>query len=131
MIERVRALWEKHKAVLLYLIFGGLTTVVDFAVCFLLYRLDIQIYVTSELDIYTHVADVIGWICAVLFAFVTNRVWVFESNAKGFLPVARELAAFAGGRVGTLCCRRAECLCSAPGWASIATSCASLPPLRW
>jgi putative flippase GtrA len=102
MIERLRALWKKHKAVLLYLIFGGLTTVVDFAVCFLLYRLDVQIYVTPELDIYTHVADVIGWICAVLFAFVTNRVWVFESNAKGFLPVVRELAAFAGGRVGTL-----------------------------
>ena len=102
MIERLMSLWQKHKAVLLYLIFGGLTTVVDFAVCFLLYRLDLHVHVTPELDIYTHVADVIGWVCAVLFAFVTNRVWVFESKVKGFLPVTRELAVFAGGRVGTL-----------------------------
>ena len=102
MIEKLKALWGKHRAVLLYLIFGGLTTVVDFTVCFLLYRLDLHVWVTPELDIYTHVADVIGWICAVLFAFVTNRVWVFQSTAKGFLPVARELGTFAGGRVGTL-----------------------------
>ncbi|MBQ9132007.1 MAG: GtrA family protein [Clostridia bacterium] len=102
MIEGLRALWEKHKAVLLYLIFGGLTTVVDFAVCFLLYRLDLHVYVTPELDIYTHVADLIGWVLAVLFAFATNRVWVFQSAARGFLPVVKELAAFAGGRVGTL-----------------------------
>ena len=102
MIEKIKTLWKKHRGVLLYLIFGGLTTVVDFAVCFLLYRLDLHVYVTPELDIYTHVADVVGWVCAVLFAFVTNRVWVFQSAARGFLPVVKELATFAGGRVGTL-----------------------------
>ncbi len=102
MTEKIKALWNKHRSVLLYAIFGGLTTVVDWGVCFALYALDLHVYVTPTLDIYTHIADVIGWICAVLFAFVTNRVWVFQSTARGCLPIARELLSFAGGRVGTL-----------------------------
>ncbi len=107
MIEKIKALIKKNRSILLYLIFGALTTVVDFAVCFLLYRLNIHIYITETLDIYTHVADVIGWICAVLFAFYTNRIWVFDSKTKGFGPVAKELVAFAGGRVGTLAIQEA------------------------
>lgn len=102
MIKTCKELLEKHRAVVLYVIFGGLTTLVDFAICFLLYRLNLSIYVGETLDIYTHVADVIGWTMAVLFAFVTNRIWVFRSEARGALAISRELAVFAGGRVGTL-----------------------------
>jgi putative flippase GtrA len=38
----------------------------------------------------------------VAFAYVTNRIWVFESKRRGFLPILGEIAAFAGGRVVTL-----------------------------
>jgi putative flippase GtrA len=100
-MDKIKKLWEKHRSVLLYVFFGGLTTVVDFAVCFVLYSFDLHIPVTETLDIYTRVADVVGWICAVLFAFFTNRVWVFNSGTKGFGPVMLELLAFAGGRIGT------------------------------
>ena len=93
-------LLKKYKSVILYVLFGGLTTVVDWTVSFLLY------YFWGEAieatPILLHGANVIAWVAAVAFAFVTNRIWVFESKRRGFLPVLFEITAFAGGRVLTL-----------------------------
>ena len=93
-------LLKKHKSVILYIIFGGLTTVVDWSVSFLLY------YFWGEAidatPILLHGANVIAWVAAVTFAYVTNRIWVFESKRRGFVPIVCEIAAFAGGRVLTL-----------------------------
>ena len=47
-------------------------------------------------------ANVFSWVAAVSFAYVTNRVWVFASTAKGAKAVLKELAAFFGGRLMTL-----------------------------
>ncbi len=100
MIEKIRAFLGKYREQLLYLIFGGLTTVIDWAISFLLYYLwDGAMQTVPAL---VHVADVIAWVAAVSFAFVTNRIWVFESRRKGFLPILGELCSFAGGRVFTL-----------------------------
>ena len=44
----------------------------------------------------------ISWVCAVAFAFVTNKRFVFESEATDKKTVLRELSTFAGGRLGTL-----------------------------
>ena len=91
---------KKHKSVILYIIFGGMTTVIDWSVSFLLY------YFWGEAidatPILLHGANVIAWVAAVTFAYVTNRIWVFESKRKGFFPIVCEIAAFAGGRVLTL-----------------------------
>ena len=48
------------------------------------------------------VANVLSWILSVLFAYVTNRTWVFESSADTKPGVIREMASFFGGRVATL-----------------------------
>ena len=91
---------KKHKSVILYIIFGGLTTVVDWTVSFLLYYLwGDAIEATPVL---LHGANVIAWVAAVAFAYITNRIWVFESKRRGFLPILGEIGAFAGGRVLTL-----------------------------
>ena len=91
---------KKYKSVILYIIFGGLTTVVDWSISFLLYYLwGDAIEATPVL---LHGANVIAWVAAVAFAYVTNRVWVFESKRHGLLPILGEIAAFAGGRVLTL-----------------------------
>ncbi len=91
---------KKHKSVILYIIFGGMTTVIDWTVSFLLY------YFWGEAidvtPILLHGANVIAWVAAVTFAYVTNRIWVFESKRRGFVPIVCEIAAFAGGRVLTL-----------------------------
>lgn len=93
-------LLKKYKSIILYIIFGGLTTVVDWSVSFTLYYLwGDAIEATPWL---IHGANVIAWIAAVAFAYVTNRIWVFESKRRGFAPIVGEIIAFAGGRVLTL-----------------------------
>ena len=91
LIEKIKGILT-NREIMLYLVFGVLTTLVDWVVSFALYRLPIN----------THIANVIAWVAAVLFAYVTNRVWVFESKREGVRAIARELGVFAGGRVATL-----------------------------
>ena len=93
-------LLKKYKSIILYIIFGGLTTIVDWSVSFTLYYLwGDAIEATPWL---IHGANVIAWVAAVAFAYVTNRIWVFESKRRGFLSIIGEIVAFAGGRVLTL-----------------------------
>lgn len=91
---RVLKPWYKaHKEVLLYLFFGGITTLVSigsYGVC--LYTCHIPALV----------ANVISWILAVLTAYITNRIWVFESEAKGSAGIIKEMTAFFGGRLFSL-----------------------------
>ena len=93
-------LLKKYKSIILYIIFGGLTTAVDWSISFLLYYLWGD--AIEAAPILLHGANVIAWVAAVAFAYVTNRIWVFESKRRGFLPIVGEIAAFAGGRVLTL-----------------------------
>ena len=99
MIEKIMTIYQKHKEKLLYLIFGGLTTVVDWTISFSLYY-----FWGDQIDlnpILVHTADAIAWVCAVAFAYITNRIWVFESRTKGFASITKEVVSFAGGRVLT------------------------------
>ncbi len=100
MIQKIKALFGRYREQILYLFFGGMTTLVDWSISFLLYRMwGEQI---EAMGIMVHAANVIAWTVAVLFAYITNRIWVFESKKCGFLPVLGELSMFAGGRVMTL-----------------------------
>ena len=100
MLQKCKEIFQKYREQILYLVFGGLTTVVDFAVTFLLYRLWLDGF--NAPDGFLHLADLIAWAAAVAFAYVTNRIWVFKSKQTGAVPILRELSAFAGGRVFTL-----------------------------
>ena len=100
MMPKIRALLQAYREQILYLFFGGLTTAVDWGISFLLYRFWIDAY--SPIAGAVHLADLFAWLAAVLFAFFTNRIWVFRSTRRGFRPVAKELMEFAGGRVFTL-----------------------------
>ena len=100
MIQKIKELIVRHREVLLYLIFGGLTTLVDWGVSFLLYALWGE---AIEKTVYLiHAANLVAWVAAVLFAFVTNRIWVFHSSRRGAWAILGELGSFAGGRVLTL-----------------------------
>ena len=89
----IEPFYKKNKEVLLYLLFGGLT----FIVSILSYSFFCMVYSMNEL-----VSNIISWILAVTFAYVTNRTWVFGSNAKGFNAVSKEAVYFYLGRVVTL-----------------------------
>ena len=85
--------YKKYKEQLLYLFFGVLTTVISI----LSYGLLTEILSLDEL-----LANIISWIIAVTFAFLTNRVWVFDAkteNAAGFIG---QMVKFYIGRLSTL-----------------------------
>ena len=103
----IKAFYEKWREIILYLVFGVLTTVVGIGTYSLIFwgaehliRLDLADKTSAVyLAVYT-AAQVIQWIAAVLFAFFTNKKWVFTDARRE--PFLRQLAVFAGGRVLTL-----------------------------
>lgn len=72
----MKKLIQKNKEVIMYLIFGVLTTLVNIVVYYILNDL---------LHIHYMVANVIAWIASVLFAYITNRKYVFESNGDSII----------------------------------------------
>ena len=85
--------YKKNKEALLYLFFGVLTTLISIAVFWLF---------TSLVSLDELVANVISWIIAVLFAYLTNRIWVFSSHCETKAALIKEVLSFYGGRVFTL-----------------------------
>lgn len=81
---------ENHRK-LLYLIFGGLS-----------FYVNTGCYAITLLMVDSLQANVISWVIAVIFVYLTNRRWVFESNEETAYGIALEILRFAIGRVGTL-----------------------------
>ncbi|MDE6149600.1 MAG: GtrA family protein, partial [Ruminococcus sp.] len=100
MLKKLQPIYAKNKEMLLYLFFGVLTTAVSFVTAGL--SKAILEGFTDSKDIVSTASTVFSWICAVTFAYVTNRVWVFDSEAKGVKSVFSEAISFYGGRILTL-----------------------------
>ena len=91
-LENLINLIRKHWDILSYLFFGALTTLVNFLVYFPLHN------GTTMLAAF---ANVIAWCAAVIFAFLTNKPFVFKSNDWSAQVVIPELGKFVGTRVGS------------------------------
>lgn len=94
-MNKLIALYRKHKEVINYLIVGGLTTVVSMV----LFYGSTWTFLNPENAFQLQVANVLSWVGAVAFAYVTNRIFVFESKNPQIL---REIVSFVGSRVLTL-----------------------------
>ena len=92
MIAKIKALIEKYWDILSYLFFGGLTTVVNYIVYLPCY---------NYLGISAAVSNVIAWVVAVAFAYVTNKPFVFKSHDWTWKVVWPELTKFIGCRIGS------------------------------
>jgi len=108
MMEKIKALWKKHREVLMYLIFGVMTTVVGWSVYYAvllggraIFEIPAGETTSARYFVLYTVAQIIQWVCAVLFAFFTNRAWVFTDADKS-TSLWKQLVPFAGGRVVTL-----------------------------
>ena len=88
----LKRLFVKYGDALSYLFFGGLTTVVNYVVYLPCYNL---------LGLSASVSNVIAWAAAVLFAFLTNKPFVFKSHDWSAKTVIPELAKFVGCRVAS------------------------------
>lgn len=84
--------YNKYKEALLYLFFGGCTTLVNIISYFVLRKIGVRVYISNGL----------AWFLSVLFAFITNKLFVFESRGKTKKENIREIVSFFGFRILSL-----------------------------
>ena len=94
-MKNIKFLYLKYKEIINYLIVGVLTTVVSLGV----YYICTVTFLNPKNAFQLQVANVISWICAVIFAYFTNRKYVFESKTPNIL---KEASSFFLARIGTL-----------------------------
>ncbi len=95
MIKKCFSLYKKYEEVVNYLIVGGLTTLVNLVSKWLL----LFTILDAENPIQLQIAILISWVCAVSFAYVTNRIYVFKSKNKN---IFKEIVQFFASRIVTL-----------------------------
>lgn len=95
MIKKYIKLLKKYEEVIRYLIVGVLTTIVNLVIKYLLLFTILDAKNALELQI----AVIISWIVAVIFAYITNRKFVFKSKSSDFV---REITSFVIARLTTL-----------------------------
>ena len=95
MKENLQKILQKFlsREVIMYIIFGVLTTLVNLIISFVL---------VGAFKIDGSIASAIGIISSILFAYFTNRKWVFNSQAKGFKERLNEFWKFIAGRLVTM-----------------------------
>ncbi len=91
-MNKLKELYIKYKEAIRYLFFGVLTVAVNLAIYYICAHL---------LDFEVMLSTVIAWICSVTFAFITNKIWVFESNNWTQETVFKEIISFYTYRVLT------------------------------
>lgn len=91
-MKKIQGLLKKHQDIISYLFFGCVTTLVNYAVYYLLYN-------------FAHfsgaISNGIAWAAAVVAAFVTNKPFVFHSYDWSAKTVWPELLKFVGSRIGS------------------------------
>ncbi len=88
----MRALWEKYRDMVLYLVFGVVTTAVNvvvYHVCF------------AVLEVPNIPSVVIAWVLSVAVAYITNKLWVFRSPSFAPAVLWPELGKFVAARAFT------------------------------
>lgn len=123
MIRNVwETLWGKfvNRETVSYFIFGVLTTAVDWVGYFALYHQLTNSGVDKELIVI--ISQTISWAAAVLFAFVTNKLFVFRSTSLHPVRLLRELISFVACRLftGVLTIAGMEIMVNGLSWSNLA-----------
>lgn len=95
-MKKILELYKKYKEIINYMIFGGLATLVNF----------ISYYIFARtLNVDEVISSGLSWFCAVLFAYVTNKLFVFESKKDTKKEMIKEMISFFLARIlsGALC----------------------------
>ena len=91
-VNSIKTLLIKYRDIIAYLFFGVCTTLVNIVAYWA---------AAHPLGMGTLPASVLAWVAAVLFAYVTNRKWVFRSQAVTRQEITREITSFFGCRLAT------------------------------
>ena len=89
--------YKKYDEIINYLIFGVLTTVVTI----ITYAIFTNTFLSSKSALDIQIANVLSWIIAVTFAYLTNRKYVFKSKAQGSKRI-KEIINFFLARISSL-----------------------------
>ena len=98
MIEKIKALCRKHREILVYLIVGGLTTLVSWAAKFL-FNYFVYGGAAHPDGVQNTILSVVENAAGIAFAYPTNRAWVFQSKNPNLLA---EAGSFVGSRLVTM-----------------------------
>ena len=123
--KKIKELFIHYREIVLYIIFGIVTTVVNWIVYALMVKalnvdlsaftsdgvikllfdrtVDFSVFVDengSELAA-LFISNLLAWVAGVIVAFITNKIWVFESKIKTVGGVTKELVLFTGSRLIT------------------------------
>ena len=93
MIELIGKLYKKYEELVMYIIVGVCTMIVSLASYYIL---------ANPLGIYYQTANIISWVLAVAFAYVTNKKFVFKSRYNGLSGTAKEMVSFVSSRIASL-----------------------------
>ena len=91
--EMINELFKKYREIIVYVIFGGLTTVLNMAIHFGLMKFT---------KLHELVIVFIAWVFAVIFAYIVNKLWVFKSKSFKKDVLVHEIVSFTGARVLSL-----------------------------
>uniref|UniRef100_UPI0040575F80 GtrA family protein n=1 Tax=Acetatifactor sp. TaxID=1872090 RepID=UPI0040575F80 len=91
-MDKLIGLLKKYKGIISYLFFGVCTTVINIVV----YNIFYYVLHVSNVN-----SNIVAWIVAVLFAFITNKLFVFDSTSLTAKVVLYELLSFLGCRLIT------------------------------
>ena len=88
--DKSLALFRRYREMILYVFFGGFTTLVNIAV----YLVSTKVF---HIDLV--LSNILAWILSVLIAYVTNKIFVFESKIWNAKLLLREFFSFVGARL--------------------------------
>ena len=99
-MEKLKKIFFKYvnRETISYLIFGVLTTVVSLVT----YKLFTDLFFNISGNKQIYLSTVLSWICAVTFAYITNRIFVFRSKNNTFKAILKEISSFVGARILSL-----------------------------
>ena len=92
-IQKIKELIKKHEELIKYLIIGVLTTVINYIIFAILVKIA---------NIEMHVSNIIAWLVSVIFAYFTNKLFVFESKSFELKVIGKEVLSFGAARVFSL-----------------------------
>ncbi len=90
--QQLKTLFYKHRSVILYLFFGGCTTVINIVCYTTLYH---------YCAVSNAASTAVAWLAAVIFAFITNKTFVFQSKQTQLKKQVLEFISFFGCRILT------------------------------
>ena len=98
-LKKLSDWYREHREGMRYLIFGALTTIVNILIYAVFASLILKNLPNEEAII--NISEIIAFIVALIFAYITNKIYVFKSKVKSFKDMIKEITSFTSCRIVT------------------------------